>query len=347
MTRSTVLNATRNVAAQSAIALVASLSIATLVAAQGAPSQCTAQSSVGNGSVAQGAADVCQKLNDVFSFLSPQIGVALSGGNPMLGEGGTLGGPGKFSVSVHGTVVDGRVPNNSVPISLGSTTVSSNFGGQRAPIPMPAVDAAIGLTPGYPVGLTNVGGIDLLVGLTYMPTVNRDRFAINTKGSPLAVAYGVRVGILQESALVPGVSVSYKRRKLPKTSLLYTTGDDTLGVRDIDLTSSQLRLVAAKRFVFVGIGAGIGRDQINSETAFDATVNESGTRSTVTTSTGIRSVSRSTAFVDLSFGIPKAQITIEGGWSSKGDITSTVNTFGGHSANEGYRYGSIGFGFRL
>ena len=324
-----------------AIGVIAAVSMTSAAQAQ---SSCTVQSPLST--IAQGA-DVCQKLNDIFSFLSPQIGVALSGGNPMLGEGGTLGGPGKISFSVHGSVVDGRVPNNSVPLSLTGASVASNFGAQRAPIPMPGIDAALGLSKGYPVGLTNVGGVDLLVGATYIPDVNKDRFSINSDGSGLALSYGVRVGILQESAVVPGVSVSYRRRKLPKTTLLYSTSDDTLAAQHVDLSSNSWRLVMAKRFVFLGIGGGVGRDAIHSETAFSATVNEAGTRSTVTSATGVRSVTRNTAFLDLSIGLPQAQLTIEGGWSSKGDITSTVNTFGGHSANEGYRYGSIGFGFRI
>jgi hypothetical protein len=292
--------------------------------------------------------DLCQKVFDLFTFLAPQVGVALSGGNVMPGEGGTLGGAGKLSFSLHATVVDGRVPNKAVPLSVGGTAVSSDFGQQRAPIPMPSVDAAFGLIRGYTVGLTNVGGVDLLLGATYVPAVNKDPVSIRTDGRSFAMSYGVRVGILQESALSPGVSVSYRQRRLPTTSIRYATGNDTLSVDRADVKSKSLRLTAAKRFVFVGVGGGVGRDEITTTSTFSGIVSEPLVgRQTVAVSLASQKVTRSTAFVDLSFGLPVAQLTVEAGWSSKGAVQGTVNTFGGHQANEGYRYGSIAFGFRL
>ena len=41
--------------------------------------------------VAGGGADVCRKAGDLFAFLVPQVGVALAGGNHILGEGGSGG----------------------------------------------------------------------------------------------------------------------------------------------------------------------------------------------------------------------------------------------------------------
>ncbi len=38
------------------------------------------------------------------------------------------------------------------------------------PLPMPVADVAIGLFGGVPVGVTNVGGLDLLVNVAYIPT---------------------------------------------------------------------------------------------------------------------------------------------------------------------------------
>ena len=47
--------------------------------------------------------DACVKARDLFAFVMPQVGVALSGGNPVLGEGGTLGGWGKRALSLRVT----------------------------------------------------------------------------------------------------------------------------------------------------------------------------------------------------------------------------------------------------
>ena len=44
--------------------------------------------------------DACQKGIDLFRFMAPQLGVAVVGGNPVLGQVGALGGLGDFSVGV-------------------------------------------------------------------------------------------------------------------------------------------------------------------------------------------------------------------------------------------------------
>ena len=293
--------------------------------------------------------DVCQKVVDIFSFLSPQIGVALAGGNPMLGEGGTLGGPGKTSVSVHITAVDGRIPKNAVTLSQTGAAISSDYGAQRAPIPLPSADAAIGVLKGLTVGLTNIGGIDFLVGATYLPNVKKNPVSIHTDKSSFAVAYGFRIGLLQESAAVPGVSFSIKKRKFPTSSFVYTPNNDTLTVKGASLSSSSMRLVAAKRFVFIGFAAGIGRDDIEANSEFAAVVNDlqPSSRLSVAIPAAHQKVTRNNAFANLSLGLPKAQLVLEYGWSSAGTIQKTVNTFGDRQANEGYRYASLGFGFRL
>ncbi|MEP6764725.1 MAG: hypothetical protein ABJB66_10465 [Gemmatimonadaceae bacterium] len=293
--------------------------------------------------------DICQKVVDIFSFLSPQIGVALAGGNPMLGEGGTLGGPGKISGSIHVTVVDGRIPKNSVQLSQTGVAVSSDYGAQRAPVPLPSVDAAIGVLKGVTVGLTNVGGVDLLVGAAYVPHVNKDPFSIRTEKKAYAFSYGVRVGILQESAAVPGMSFSYKTRKFPTSNFIYTPNNDTLSSTGTTLSSKSMRLVLAKRFVFIGFAAGIGRDEIEAKSEFSAVVNDLQpvSRLAIAIPLAQQKVRRSNVFGNLSFGLPTAQLVLEYGWSSAGTIQQTLNTFGDRKANEGYHYASLGFGFRL
>ena len=57
-------------------------------------------------------------------------------------------------------------------------------------------------------------------------------------------------------------------------------------------------------------------------------------------------VARNNAFLNLSLGLPKAQLVGEIGWSSAGKPVETLNTFDGHQANEKYRYYSLGFSFR-
>lgn len=295
--------------------------------------------------------DACTKARDLFAFMLPQVGVALSGGNPVLGEGGTLGGWGKRAVSVRVTAVDGSIPDNAVPIALQGASRSSNFGAMRAPVPVPSVDAAIGLFAGMPAGLTNLGGVDVLLGATYMPDVSQNEFSVAPQTSNFAFSYGVRVGALQESSLVPGVSVSYMRRKLPTTTLGYASGNDSISVSNLAATSNSLRLVVSKRVAIFGVAAGVGRDQMESTAGVDAAVNETvlnvPNRAAIRLSDLRNAVTRNTAFVNASLGLSILRLVGEYGYSAAGETDPTTNTFDGRKANEGYRYGSLGITVRF
>lgn len=292
------------------------------------------------------AADACQKGRDLFAFVVPQVGVALSAGNPILGEGGTMGGWGRRALSFRLSAVEGYLPRNSVPITTALNPQPSDFGAERTYVPIPSADVAVGVFSGVPAGLTNVGGVDALLGVTYVPKASEGTFRIEPTTSAFAFSYGLRVGALQESSLVPGVSLSYMRRKLPTENIAYTPGNDTLNVNNIAITSNTWRLVASKRIAVVGLAAGVGRDDIEGTSSMNGVVNESlggaTLRSAVTLSDVRTKTKRNTAFVNASFGISAARIVGEYGWSSAGTIEQTINQFGGRRANEAYRYASLG-----
>jgi hypothetical protein len=302
--------------------------------------------------VAGSATDVCRKASDLFAFMVPQVGVALAGGNHVLGEGGTLGGFGKFTVTLRATAVSGRVPKNSIPLTLTRpAAVADDFGARQVAVPMPSLDVAVGLFPGLPFGVTNVGGVDALVGVIGSPGVRSGPFELHPRGSGVAVSYGVRIGALQESSFVPGLSVSWLRRKVPTFDLDYTPSNDSLQVRNTSLTANTLRVVASKRFLIFGMAAGIGRDEIEGKSALAAVVNETingaPTRATVTFPVLSEKVRRNTAFVNATFGVPVARVVLEYGRSSAGTLRETLNTFGGRRANESYGYGSVGITVRF
>ena len=56
--------------------------------------------------------DACQMAVDVYQVLSPQLGLALAGGNATLGRGGALG-TGHFSIGLRGNVFNGDLPDVS------------------------------------------------------------------------------------------------------------------------------------------------------------------------------------------------------------------------------------------
>ncbi len=320
---------------------------AATLGAQAVSPQCTVTPAI-----AGNALDICRKAADLFAFVVPQLGVALSGGNPVLGEGGTLGGWGKRSVSLRMTAVDGRLPSNDVPLTLRrSGAVRDDFGEARTPVPMASIDAAIGVLTGIPMGVTNVGGVDLLLGATGVPSVRKGEFALTPEGRGIAFSYGARVGLLQESSFVPGISVSFLRRKVPSANANYTTANDSVQVRRVSLTSDAWRVAASKRLVFVGLAVGAGQDKISGNAELSAIVNEPvlGTAQRVAIAFPVlrESVTRTTAFANASLGVSAARLVIEVGRSNAGTIRETLNTFGGRRANEAYTYGSAGVTVRF
>lgn len=336
----------RVVIATRAITTLALIVGTTNVRAQAAP-DCTVSPPIAGNS-----ADICRKAADLFTFLAPQVGIALAGGNPILGEGGTLGGWGKRSVTLRLTAVSGQLPKNNVPISLaGNGAVASDFGAERTFVPMPSLDAAIGVLTGVPLGLTNVGGVDVLLGAIAVPSAKSGSFRLEPTSGRVAVSYGVRVGALQESSFIPGVSVSFMRRKVPTLDGDYTPANDTLQVRNNSVTANTFRVVASKRFVLFGLAAGVGRDNIEATSGVHAIVNESvlgvPQRAELTFPTLNEKVKRNTAFVNASFGLLVARVVAEYGRSSGGTTRETLNTFGDRKANDAYSYGSLGVTVRF
>ena len=328
---------------------VAAVAIAAIAVPSAASAQqCTLQNAPGVPPIF--VEDACTKATEVFQFLAPQVGVALSGGNVMLGEGGALGGWGKRSAVLRVSAVDGRVPANDVSLSVNGA-VSSDLGAERAPVPVPSLDVAIGVFRGVPLGLTNVGGVDLLLGVTMLPSVSRDRIDIKTDGGGIATNYGVRVGLLQESALVPGLGVSVMRRRLPTTSISFRSANDTLSISDTKVTGTSYRLTANKRFGLFALGGGIGQDQLDTRTSVGAIINETVSGVPVRGEAQLADLrdetNRNTAFVNVAFGLAMAQVVLEVGQSSAGTLRETVNVFGDRQANEAYRYGSVGIGIRF
>jgi hypothetical protein len=293
------------------------------------------------------AQDGCQQAYDLFQFMAPQLGISLAGGNATLGQGGALGGLGHFTIGVRGNVVQGLLPD------VGAFQQNTN-GAQRRTLPtndqilgLPTADAAIGLYKGFPLGLTNVGGVDLLLSAAYVPTIDETDVSI-TPDQNLSVGYGVRVGILQESIVVPGVSFTYLKRDLPQTDIIGQSGNNRLSVTNVKVNTSAWRAVASKSLVFVSIAAGVGQDTYDQSADFAATVSGTFSGVPVSGSTTVPNTSqtlkRTNFFADLSVNLPLFKIVGEIGNVSGGTV-DTFNSFSGGNADRALVYYSAGLRF--
>lgn len=291
------------------------------------------------------AADACQQAVDFFHYMAPQLGTAMTGGNTTLAQGGSLGGrrfglvP-RFAVGVRVNAVQGNVPNFNPSLNLlaganDPPPASRQLTTETQIVPMPAVDAAIGIFKGIPLALSNVGGVDLLLSASYVPKYESAELNI-TPDKSLAFGYGVRVGLLQESLIVPGVGFSYIQRKQPVTTLSTTEGTASLDVEDLDLKSDAWRLTVSKSLLLFGLAAGVGQDTYDMSTTIRA---RQGTEPAITAAVASK-VTRTNYFADLSMNLLVVKLVGSVGMVSGGDI-KTYNTYD-NAADKSRLYGSVG-----
>ncbi|MEP6732454.1 MAG: hypothetical protein ABJE10_17545 [bacterium] len=302
---------------------------------------------------ARAAQDVCQQAYDLYQFMSPQLGLALAGGNATLGQASTLGGIGHFSVGVRFNGFQGSLPQ--VDRFTQSTT-----GAQRGQLPtkdqwlgLPTADAAIGIFSGLPLALTNVGGLDALVSASYVPTFTSGTVSV-TPSSSFQLGYGLRVGLLSESILVPGVSFTYLRRDLPTTSISGTTNAGTtnaatLKISNMKVQTSAMRLVASKSFLLFSFAGGVGKDSYDQSADISGAISTSigglGSVSSQVPNTK-QKLDRTNLFLDAALNLPFFKIVGEVGQVSGGKV-ATYNSFAGGRADKDQQYFSLGvrFGF--
>jgi hypothetical protein len=275
--------------------------------------------------------------------MAPQLGVALAGGNAMLGQGSVLGGLGHFAVALRGNVFNGQLPR------VDQFTQSTN-GAQQQELPtksqvlgLPTADAAIGIFKGIPLVLTNIGGIDALVSASYVPTVNSDNVSISPRNN-WQFGYGARVGLLSESLVVPGVSATWIERDLPTTDIIGTAGSNSLEVQNLKVKTQSWRLVASKSLILFGLAVGVGQDKFDQSADISATVNQNGFTGTATVPDTKQSLTRTNIFGDLSLNLPFFKLTGEIGRSSGGTV-NTYNSFAGGRADRSIVYASAGLRF--
>lgn len=286
--------------------------------------------------------DACQQAQDLFQLMAPQLGLALTGGNATLGQGGTMGGLGHFSVGIRANVLAGTIPVfDTISTSYNGRVQRSSYQTRNQILGLPAVDASIGIFKGLPLGVTNVGGVDLLLSATYIPKVNSNNVMIEPD-NPLKVGYGVRVGLLQESLIMPGVSVTFLKRDLPRTTITGLESGDSLIVRDLDVKTTAWRVVASKSLIVVNIAAGVGQDKYDASTTAQAVVSTSPIGGAQSDAIALsQTLTRTNYFADLTMNLFVAKLIAEVGMASGGTVT-TYNTF--DSAPDKSRlYGSLGF----
>lgn len=282
--------------------------------------------------------NLCNAAIDGAEIFHPVAGLLVSGGNPVLGSIGTLGGLGHFALTarVNGTEVV------SPDLSYDGSTATVGQG-NKILAPTPLVEAALGIFGG--VGPMHVLAIDALGSALLLPTtqisgLQVDPGAHEIAGLALGLGYGGRVGVISGAGAVPSVSLSVMRRDMPRIAYGDFTGGNmyTYGV---DLHATNLRAIAGYHLAIFNVGAGVGWDKYTgtADIAFTPTVGPAQNLNDIELDN-----TRTMAFLTTAVDLPIVKIGMEAGYQFGGD-QNLATTFTGNDPSNRRLF--VGGGVRL
>jgi hypothetical protein len=290
------------------------------------------------------AQDACQKAIDLFRYLAPQLGTIVAGGSPTQGIAGTLGGLGHFSFGVRANGLDGSIPeiDRVVPNTRGARVDTYTIDQQL--VGFVTADLGIGVFDG--LQSSGLGAIDALVSASYLPEYSNPSVEVSAPSGGFKFGLGAKLGILRETGVRPGIAVSYLVRELPTVSITGKSGDDRLLLDNVSIKAKSWRATAGKSFLFLGFGAGFGRDKYDSNADITVTVapreaTNGGTGGPIDLS---QDLTRTNVFGTVWINAKVMRIVGELGRVSGGTIT-TVNQFNDPQPADARTYYSVGLSF--
>lgn len=289
------------------------------------------------------AQDACQKAIDLFRYVAPQLGSIIAGGNPTQGIAGALGGPGHFSFGLRANGIRGSIPeiDRVVPSTTGAR--ADTYTSDEQLVGFVTADAGIGLFGGMTSGF---GALDALVSVSYLPSYSNSSVDVSEPSGGLKFGLGAKVGLLRETAVLPGVAVSYLVRELPTVGITGKSGDDRLTLNDVSVKTKSWRALVGKSFLFVGFGGGFGRDTYDSSADISVTVapreaTQGGTAGPIRLA---QDLTRTNVFGTVWVNARVMRIVGELGRVSGGTV-STYNQFDGTQPGDARVYYSVGLSF--
>lgn len=306
------------------------------------------------------AVEECSIVAQAVDAAQPQLGMLMAGGNPILGTASTggvrLGLIPRVSLTGRVNVVAARLPD----IREAADGEADQFS-----IPAPAVGAnvSIGLTQGFSVAplIGGFGAIDLLGSVSVLPLeLVGDDFGENA----FSWGAGARVGLVRESFVTPGVSVSLMYRDLGDVNFgtvcegtevpvadnrSTCTADGDFGEINFGLSNWSARGAVSKRLLGLGLTAGVGYDKFDTDAdfAFRAPGPPAGTEQVYRFSDIAVDNDRWSAFLDASFTILVASLVGEVGWMQGSDPIDGFPSTSDFDPGEGTWFGSVGFRLSL
>jgi len=207
--------------------------------------------------------NICNAALDGAEIFHPVAGLLVSGGNPVLGGIGTLGGFPHFALTLRVNATKLKTPDLDYDGSTGTTVAE----GDEIFAPAPLVEAAVGILPGFgPAGFLS---LDVLGSAQLLPTGAVDNLEVDDDARKigsiaLGLGIGARVGVIKGRAIVPAVTVSAMHRSIPRITFGDVSGGDNYSF-STNLSATNLRAVAGYRLAVLAVGAGLGWDKYTSD----------------------------------------------------------------------------------
>ena len=300
------------------------------------------------------AAEECTVVAQAVDAAQPQLGILMAGGNPTLGTASTggvrLGLIPRVSLTGRINVVGARLPD---------IREQANGQADKFTLPVPAVGAnlSVGLTQGFSVApmIGGFGAIDLLGSVSVLPlSLVGDDFGDNA----FSWGAGARVGLIRESFVMPGVSVSLMYRSLGDVSFgdvcegtevpagdnrFTCAGEGDDGELTFGLDNWSARAAVSKRLLGLGLTAGVGYDRFetSADFAFRAPGAPAGVEQVYRFNDIAVDNDRWSAFLDASFTLLIGSLVAEVGWMQGSEAIPEFDTTD-FDPKEGTFFGSVG-----
>ena len=305
--------------------------IAAPLAAQN--SQCAAFSTADNGR------QTCDAAVDLTRAYHPIAGLLISGGNPLLGGGASMGGLGKFAVALRVNATRVVIPE----LTVGANNTVAQSDALLAPVPL--LEGALGLFKGLPNGMLSLdflGSAQLVPNEKLVSDIRVDPDAPRLGPVSLGIGYGARLGLLSGLGPLPGVSVSVMRRSIPTVGFGDLTAGDDLAA-DLNLHATAVRIVASKRWAMLTVAGGAGWSRYTGDAV--ATFRDPGTNLPRNVSLHLDQT-RSVIFADAGLDLRFMKIVGEIGRQS-GKEQQLITNFQGFNDAKGTTFYSaeLRFGF--
>ncbi len=283
---------------------------------------------------------LCRDAVAGLQLLQPELGLALAGGNPLLGTASPIGKRFRVLPRIH---LDGRVNFvwAEVPdILTYPDDTASPLGTRSFAVPMPQLNLSVGVFGGYEM-TPSLGGllsVEVIGSLGSLILPGGKGFANDAAGYGL----GARIGVLRESFTAPGISLSGTYRWFGRIQFgdVEDGSDAEFGM---DVSVFSFRAGVSKSFVALGLAFTLGYDAYDSDVDIAIIDPAAATANAVIPvipedDRGDLDSGRWSAFVDASYIVLFLNFVGELGWQEE----RTVVTSRDRELQAGNFFGSIG-----